>query len=179
VSLVGRPAENHPQQTKMRGALETVDDRRTPRDLWDDLQGEFGFDLDVAASADNSLCERYYTLEDDGLAKSWADSRVWCNPPYSACEAWVGKAWQEWTRIDHPPVIVMLLPANRTEQRWWQAMIEPERDGRGAGVVTVRFLPGRMRFDVPAGTYSDPRGNRPPFGVCLVIWGANAASVSG
>jgi phage N-6-adenine-methyltransferase len=166
VSLVGRPALNHPQQTVRRGALEAVDDRRTPRELWDDLNDEFRFTLDVAASAENRLCRLYYTAEMDGLAHTWAGS-VWCNPPYSHIEPWVEKAWEEY--LNNAANIVMLLPANRTEQGWWQRHIEPFRKDRG-GVLEVRFLPGRLRFDVPAGTYSDPRGNRPPFGVCLVIW---------
>lgn len=61
----------------------------------------------------------------------------------------------------------MLLPANRTEQGWWQDLVEPQRR---SGLLEVRFLAGRLRFDTPPGTYNDPRGNRPPFGCCLVIW---------
>ncbi len=170
MSLVGRPAENHPQQTAVRGALERVDDRRTPSSLFVTLKAEFRFTLDAAASADNALCRNYFDKETDGLTQAWSGS-VWCNPPYSDCGTWVTKAWAEWFALGSPSVssIVMLLPANRTEQAWWQRDIEPHRKDRG-GILEVRFLAGRLRFDVPAGTYSDPRGNRPPFGVCLVIW---------
>jgi hypothetical protein len=39
------------------------------------------------------------------------------------------------------------------------------------GRVEVRPLRGRLRFDTPGHDYSkQPKGNRPPFGVCLVIW---------
>lgn len=172
MSLVGRPAMNHPQQTQRRGALEKVDDRRTPREAFNEWHREFRFTLDAAASDGNALLSHYFTTEDDGLSKSWGFHRVWCNPPYSNCRAWVEKAWHEYGK--RTKCIVLLLPANRTEQRWWQDLIEPYRRDRG-GPLEVRFLPGRMRFDVPPGTYSDPRGNRPPFGVCLVIWNREQA----
>lgn len=163
MTLVGFRAQNHGQQVARRGALEKVDDRRTPRDLWDPWNREFCFTLDAAASDQNALCERYFTLADDGLSESWRGERVWCNPPYSDCAAWVAKANYEGAA----DLIAMLLPANRTEQRWWQDFIEPHRDERG---LSTRFLPGRIRFDTPPGTYADPRGNRPPFGCVLVIW---------
>lgn len=167
MSLVGFKAQNHGQQVGRRGALDKVDDRRTPRPLWDALNAEHRFTLDVAASAENALCPTFYTATDDGLAQPWHGS-VWCNPPYSDCGAWVKKAHLEWCR---PSVwcIVMLLPANRTEQGWWQEQVETRRD-RSGGQLHTRFLPGRLRFDVPSGTYSDPRGNRPPFGCCLLTW---------
>lgn len=171
MSLAGFAARNHPQQTAARGALDKVDDRRTPDSLWEPLHDEFRFTLDVAASDDNAKCGDYYTLEDDGLTRRWHGT-VWCNPPYSDCGAWVRKATYEHKWCDG---IVMLLPANRTEQKWWQDFIEPNRRDRG-GVLEVRFIAGRLRFDVPEGTYADPRGNRPPFGVCLVIWPIGAAS---
>lgn len=175
MTLVGFRAENHPQQTGRRGAAEKVDDRRTPDSLWLPLNERYQFTLDVAASPENAKCDRYYTREDDGLTQSWAGERVWCNPPYSDCRAWVAKAWQS---MNDPrggaELVVMLLPANRCEQSWWQSLVEPWRDGRvevHRGVtLTTDFLPGRLRFDVPDGTYSDPRGNRPPFGCVLLTW---------
>lgn len=169
MSLVGFRAQNHEQQVGRRGALDKVDDRRTPREIFDPLNEEFGFTLDAAASENNKLCQCYWDLRSSGLDNSWYSYNVWCNPPYSDIRPWVEKAWKE---IEAYParVIVMLLPANRTEQRWWQDLVEPHRD-RG-GVLTTRFLPGRPRFEVPEGTYSDPRGNRPPFGCCLLIWRA-------
>lgn len=163
MTLVGFKAQNHRQQTGRRGALDKVDDRRTPDSLWLPLHDEFRFTLDVAASSENAKCASYFTLEDNGLTQRWSGS-VWCNPPYSDCGAWVQKANYERTWCD---AIVMLLPANRTEQRWWQESVEPYRR---EGVIETRFLAGRLRFDVPAGTYSDPRGNRPPFGCVLLIW---------
>ncbi len=176
MSLVGFHARNHRQQVGKRGALEKVDDRRTPRELFDPLNEEFGFTLDAAASDENALCSRYYTVARDGLKRRWSGS-VWCNPPYSDCRVWVEKAWDEWNcgrRLDMS-AIVMLLPANRTEQGWWQDLIEPQRQ---AGKIETRFLRGRLRFDTPDHDYAaQPKGNRPPFGCVLLIWShLNAAS---
>src|SRR5258705_8343867 len=127
MSIVGFRAENHPQQIGKSGALDRVDDRGTDLAFFEMISARFGvFDLDVAASARNAKCARYFTVVDDGLTQHWAD-KVWCNPPYSDCRSWVEKAWASWRNGDCS-AIVMLLPANRTEQAWWQDLIEPVRD---------------------------------------------------
>lgn len=168
MSLVGFPAKNHPQQTAKRAARDDVDDRGTAPEHFAAFAAEFGpFTLDAAAAPHNAKCEAYFTREQDGLEQSWSGV-VWCNPPYSDIEPWVRKAWQEIERTDGPRRIVMLLPANRVEQRWWQGWVEPYRDKPGSP-VTVRFLPGRMRFIRP-NVVIGPKGDRPPFGCCLLIW---------
>lgn len=90
---------------------------------------------------------------------------MWCNPPYSAIRPWVEKAWKSSPLC---PVIVMLLPANRTEQTWWQELVEPFRDRPGSS-LTIEFLPGRLRF-IKAGRERVGPNERPPFGCCLLIW---------
>lgn len=181
MSLVGFQARNHPQQVAKGGAKLHVDDMATPPELFDALSERFGgFTLDVAASAHNAKCERFLSAGDsfnDGLGSSWDGERVWCNPPYSDIRPWVEKAWTQWLPpepADPAELIVMLLPANRTEQRWWQESVEPYRDGKAwERDVTVEFLPGRPRFI----RYEDGivRPNeRPPFGCCLLIWGQRA-----
>lgn len=164
MSLVGFRGNNHPQQVGRRGALDQVDDRGTPDELYGPLNTVHGFTLDVAAAPHNARCDRFYTLADDGLAQPW-DGRVWCNPPYSALADWVAKAWAEWL-AHRPPVIVMLLPANRCEQRWWQQGVEPYRD---RGVLTSTFLPGRPRFIMPGEDAVRPN-QRPPFGLVVLTW---------
>lgn len=172
MTLAGFKSQNHPQQTSKRGARDDVDDRGTDPEFIATLEARFGkFTLDVAAAPHNAKAPTYYTRDDDGLAQPWT-GRVWCNPPYSDCGAWVRKAWQEWNcGFDRrrPDLIVMLLPANRVEQKWWQEYVEPYRD-RPDSPLRVEFLRGRMRFDRPGWT-PGPKGDRPPFGCCLLIWG--------
>lgn len=169
MTLLNVRVENHPQQTAKRGARDNVDDRETLPEEFERLDDEYGpFTLDVAAAPHNTKCERFYTREQDALTMAWRGV-VWCNPPYSDIGEWVQKAWQEWGMVGHdtpPERIVMLLPANRTEQRWWQTWVEPYRDRPD---FDVRFLPGRMRFIRPAAVIG-PKGDRPPFGNCLLIW---------
>jgi phage N-6-adenine-methyltransferase len=168
--LLGFKAANHPQQVGRSGTRYDIDDRATDPTLFAALDQRFRFSIDVAAAPHNTRCARFFDRLSDGLGQSWAGERIWCNPPYSAISPWVEKAWAE-----HPqaPLIVMLLPANRTEQAWWQDMVEPYRDRPGSP-LSIEFLRGRLRF-VKAGQTSIGPNERPPFGCCLLIWGAERA----
>lgn len=167
MTIAGFKSSNHPQQTARRGAVDDVDDRGTDPAFIASLEERFGkFTLDVAAAQHNAKAARYFTRADDGLTQNWS-GRVWCNPPYSDCGAWVRKAWAEWRR-GHADLIVMLLPANRVEQAWWQDHVEPFRD-RPDSPLRVEFQRGRMRFHRPDWT-PGPKGDRPPFGCALLIW---------
>ena len=147
MSLVGFKANNHPQQTGKRGAREATDDRAITEEDFAPLHERFKFTIDAAATEANARLPRYWTKQDDALKQSWQGERVWCNPPYSDIGAWVRRAWDAWdyglTDRHGAELIVMLLPANRTEQRWWQDLVEPQRH---QGRLRTEFLPGRMRF---------------------------------
>jgi site-specific DNA-methyltransferase (adenine-specific) len=43
----------------------------TPQWLFDLLNDEFNFDLDVCSTDENAKCKNHYTEEDDGLSKPW------------------------------------------------------------------------------------------------------------
>ena len=92
------------------------DERFTPTPLFNSLREEFGFTLDVAATAANARCPAFHTQVDNGLFSSWARHRAWCNHPWSQTPAWVEKAWRE--VVLGCPLIVMLMPDNRTHQRF-------------------------------------------------------------
>lgn len=165
MSLVGFKARNHQQQLVAHGPALDVDERITEPAWFATLERRFGgFTVDVAALPRNAKCERFFTPDDDGLTQSWASERVWCNPPFSAIEPWVEKSWDEPSAF-----IVMLVPANRTEQGWWQRHVEPRRDGGGR--LSVEFLPGRIRFLLPGQSAAAPN-TRPPFGCALLVWQA-------
>lgn len=163
MSLVRFGARNHPQQIAMRGANPDVDERATSPELFAELDARFGFSIDVCALERNAKCERFYSPAEDGLAQSWRDERVWCNPPFSDIEPWVVKA-----AISCAELVVMLVPANRTEQGWWQRHVEPVRDRQGG--LKVEFLAGRTRF-IRSGAEKVGVNERPPFGCALLVWG--------
>lgn len=132
------------------------------------VAGVEAWDLDVAACEESHLASAYFTRSDDGLVRPWW-GRVWVNPPFSDIEPWVAKAFREMESAPGPEVIAMLLPASRTEQRWWQDLIEPRRDRRGSKRLSTHFLPGRTRFGHPG----NPEGvgvGSPPFGCVLLVW---------
>lgn len=166
MSLVGFKAQNHQQQLIARRPKPDVDTRGTEPALFDVFHRRFRFTVDACALPENAKLERYWSPEQDGLSQDWMGERVWCNPPYSAIEPWVVKANERRAEL-----VVMLLPANRTEQRWWQEHVEPQRDR--AGGIRCEFLRGRLRF-VPPGGVRVGDNERPRFGNCLLIWECSA-----
>jgi phage N-6-adenine-methyltransferase len=175
----------HPQQIRRRDSCQltldglphdaldlSADSRATPPDDFARFDARWHFTLDVAATAENAKCPRFYTVEDDGLSQPWAGERVWCNPPFSHIRPWIEKAWNEvrlfpWGGLARgAPLIVMLLPANRTEQKWWQELVEPARDRPGA-ILRTEFLPRRIDFIAPGKLRGE---GHTPFGCVLLIW---------
>lgn len=144
-----------------------VDDRATTPEDFARFDARWHFTIDVAAAEHNTKCERFFDVQADGLQQPWAGERVWCNPPYSNIRPWIEKAWSEAAHL-----VVMLLPANRTEQSWWQELVEPHRDVPDSDLRT-EFLPGRMRF-LARGAQRIGPNERPPFGCVLLIWRGNA-----
>ena len=68
-----------------------TDEWETPQILFQALDREFGFDLDVCATPENAKCRLYYTRNQDGLRMPWSGT-VWCNPPYGRkIGSWVKK----------------------------------------------------------------------------------------
>jgi phage N-6-adenine-methyltransferase len=125
----------------------------TPQDLFDQLNEEFAFTLDVCAVPDNAKCEAYYTEADDGLQQSWTGS-CWMNPPYgNAIPNWVAKAHQS---ADNGATVVSLVPA-RVDTRWWW---------NHCRYAEIRFLRGRLKFGGGA--------NPAPFPSAVVIFGRQA-----
>jgi phage N-6-adenine-methyltransferase len=124
----------------------------TPRDFFAKLVAEFGaFDLDPCATAENAVCARFFSKEQDGLAQRWDAKRVFMNPPFGrAIPLWMAKAVKS-VRIGDAELIVCLVPV-RTDARWWH---EYATQGE------IRFLKGRLKFGGCE--------NSAPFGCALVI----------
>jgi phage N-6-adenine-methyltransferase len=84
------------------GDTELRIDWATPQPGWENLDREFDFSLDAAASAANTKCKHFYdglTPETDGLLQPWfLWGTVWINPPYNPkgeIERWLLKALEE------------------------------------------------------------------------------------
>jgi phage N-6-adenine-methyltransferase len=128
----------------------------TPQDLFDELDREFDFELDVCATAENAKCPRYFDKKIDGLRQNW-NATSFMNPPYGdVIGDWVAKV-HYWG--DRGYTIVCLLPA-RPDNRWWW---DHARHGE------IRFLKGRLRFG--GATSSEP------FPSAVVIFGRPASVV--
>ena len=68
----------------------------TPPEFFDELDQEFHFNLDPAATDKCAKCAKYFTPETDGLKADWGGSRVFCNPPYGRnIGEWVKKGYEE------------------------------------------------------------------------------------
>lgn len=141
----------------VRGAPGSSDEWATPAEIFDPLNAEFGFDLDVCATSENAKCARYFTREQEGRRQQWTGV-IWCNPPYGReISGWMWKAWA--ASLDGATV-VCLVPA-RTDTRWWHDYVI-------GGRAEVRFLPGRIKFEGRDG--SGGRQGRAPFPSAVVIF---------
>lgn len=105
----------------------------TPQNLFDSLNSEFHFDVDVCATSENAKCPAYYSKENDGLNKKWIEN-CWMNPPYGKeIKKWMQRAYESSLR---GAVVVCLVPA-RTDTSWWhEYAIKGE----------IRFIRGRLKF---------------------------------
>lgn len=128
----------------------------TPQDLFDQLDAEFGFRLDVCATPENAKCVRFFSLAEDGLSEAW-EGNCWMNPPYGdAIPAWVAKAHKS---ADDGATVVCLVPA-RVETAWWWDHCR---------YAEIRFLRGRLKFG--------GGDNSAPFPSAVVIFGRPASVV--
>lgn len=127
----------------------------TPQDFFDNLNKEFKFTLDPCATKENAKCKKFYTIDDNGLAQSWDDEIVFCNPPYGReMKDWVQKASD--TRGGGQ--VVLLIPA-RTDTTYFHKYIY-KKPG-----VEIRFIKGRLKF-------GDGK-NSAPFPSMIVIFKKN------
>lgn len=108
----------------------------TPQKWFEYLNLEFKFTLDPCCTQENAKCARFYTSLEDGLQQSWAEERVFMNPPYgSDIGAWMKKAYQE---SKNGALVVCLIPA-RVDTLWWAETAAKAHD--------IRFPIGRLKFN--------------------------------
>lgn len=118
--------------------MSEIPEWETPQWLFDLLDKEFHFDIDVCASESNHKCKNYYSKIDDGLKQKWQGT-CWMNPPYGReLPQWISKAKSE---SGSGALMVCLVPARTDTEWWWNNCIEGE----------IRFIRGRLKFSDQGG----------------------------
>jgi phage N-6-adenine-methyltransferase len=110
-------------------------DHGTPEDVFEQLDREFHFTLDVCADRSNAMVKKFLTEREDALKVSWTNHICWMNPPYGRqIPKWISKALRE--SETNNATVVCLVPA-RTDTNWfWDYCVNGE----------IRFIKGRLRF---------------------------------
>jgi phage N-6-adenine-methyltransferase len=110
----------------------------TPDGLFHKLQDEFKFQVDLAADASNTKCEKYFDEAANGLLQQWLGT-CWLNPPYGNKKYkmvdWIKKAYA--SSQDGSCKVVMLIPA-RTNTKWWHEYCMNAQE--------IKFICGRPKF---------------------------------
>lgn len=133
------------------GVTKDNDDWETPRWLFDQLDQEFQFDVDVCASAANRKCERFLSKADDALSCNWAEpgEAAYINPPYRAKQLreFVTRAYEQSQR---GVTVVMLMPQRILDPRpsWAQTV------GLIKAHAEIRMIQGYLLF--PPGPAAQP-----------------------
>ena len=108
----------------------------TPWRFFNELDKEFSFTLDPCAEDKTTKCEKYYTLETNGLDKDWSKDIVFMNPPYGGhTRDWMEKALNE----SRKGAKVVCLIVSSSDRSYWHDLIFPYAS-------EIRFIIGRIKF---------------------------------
>jgi phage N-6-adenine-methyltransferase len=107
----------------------------TPQRIFDKLNDEFCFDMDVCADADNAKCIMFYSRQ-RGLTEPWGGV-VFLNPPYGRglIQPWIQKAYEVAARRE--ATAVCLIPS-RTNPPWWHDFVMKATE--------IRFIRSKVSF---------------------------------
>lgn len=126
----------------------------TPWDFFNDLNDEFNFTLDPCSTVENKKCNKYYTIEENGLNQDWSKDIVFMNPPYGGnTKQWIEKAYNESLK----GAIVVCLIVSSTDRSYWHDFIFPY-------AAQIRWIRGRIKFGDSKSTA--------PFASAVVIFDA-------
>ena len=141
------------------------DNWQTPQDLFDKLNDEFVFMLDVCADDDNAKCAVYIDIYQNTLDIDWCDlwcmsyksKSCWMNPPYSRgnIDKFCKKAYEE---SQKGCIVVGLLPGDFST-KWFHNYVMKAHE--------IRFLKRRVRFIDPD---NGKQAGSPTFGSIIVVW---------
>ncbi len=138
-------------------------DWATPQEVFNKLNEEFKFTLDPCCSELTKKCEKYYTVETDGLSKNWEGERVFVNPPFGKEQAsWIKKCFEE---SEKPNTTVVLLIPARTDTIAFHKYLY--------GKAEIRFIKGRLKFVNPDETMPKEKWSSAPFPSMICILGGS------
>lgn len=125
----------------------------TPQDLYDVLNNEYHFDIDVCANNENHKHERYFNEDMNALEQDWSFGSCWMNPPYSRgnITKFMKKAYEE----SRNGSIVVALVRFDPSAKWYQKWVHGKAD-------EVRMLSRRVKFEGADSMY--------PFPCCVVVY---------
>lgn len=126
------------------------DNWQTPQDLFDVLNKEFNFDIDLCATRDNKTCIYYcsdflndkYRHESDIMFGHVSDFQsmiknrhptCFMNPPYSNPKPFIEKAWED---SKHCKIVCLVKCDPST--KWWATFWEYGRNTRCGNCLTLR-----------------------------------------
>ncbi|CAL9963883.1 DNA methyltransferase [Vibrio phage K24] len=148
---------------KSNTASEIKDLWQTPKFVFDYYDKRFGFNLDMAASRENALCDEYCTESDDALLHDTLQDKlnnlardgnipsdrvsIFCNPPYSSLMPWVAMM-VEYAET-YGVKIVTIIPAD-TSVKWFKYAFDH--------CTECHFISGRLSF-INAETQKPVSGN--------------------
>ena len=148
---------------------------KTPKWLFDEVNKEFKFDVELCDTKENSkcgvaFCKDYLsdTMSDEGGTLTSLTSLINCgdvrtafmNPPYSNPKPFIQKAWEDSKHCR----IVCLVKCDPSTQ-WWATFWDYAKHSPKPG-CEVRFFPRRIKFVAPLGLDGS---SGPTFPCALII----------
>jgi phage N-6-adenine-methyltransferase len=110
----------------------------TPSCIFDKLNEEFNFTLDLAADKFNTKCVKFYDEDSNSLIQKWTGV-CWLNPPYGNSKYklldFIKKS--HLSSQEDKCVVVALISA-RTNTKWWHEYCMKAAE--------IRFICGRPKF---------------------------------
>jgi phage N-6-adenine-methyltransferase len=121
----------------------------TPDWLYKQLDDEFHFQLDAAATIENAKCPVFFSYIDasrNALTQQWYNlyegdgitriTSIFCNPPYNKLDEWIE---QGWGASQLGCTVVFVLPTTKTDQPFWHNRVLKD-------ATDIRFIKGRVKF---------------------------------
>jgi site-specific DNA-methyltransferase (adenine-specific) len=152
--------------SSVRNSISSTDDWATPTALVLAIEAKLGieFNLDPCCKPPSSVMRRLgresgtsYTYFENGLIEPWEGFTAFINPPYSAADAWIRRAWSE----RHHCTSVALIPARTDTAMWHRYIFKPNTASQ------ILFMRGRVAFELDGQPVAGA-----PFPTAVVMWSA-------